>query len=126
MQGRRIARLVLCAPLLLAGAAQGKSTLECYINPATRAATCIDPAKATVNGDLRASPLFTGGPNQVDATPYYIVVNCKKDIVTLQDRKGVNFAGDKAGATDAVRSLSKWLCEVPKPRQDKKLQQFGG
>lgn len=117
--------LVISLLVLIPCAASAKDTLECYVNPATRAATCIDTAKATVNGDLRASPLFSGGASEVHATSFTIVANCKKDIVTLQDRQGVNFAGDQAGATEAVKALSQWLCRVPKPKVDKRLAQFG-
>ena len=98
--------------------------LSCYEEPGTRKHTCINEKAVTANGDTRAAPIYSGGPNGVNKTNYTIVTNCAKQISTLQDRQGVNFAGGFNSATPALRSLSQWICEVKKPRIDTKLRQF--
>lgn len=105
-------------------AVYAKNSLACYEEPGTRKEMCIDEAAVRVNGDTRASPLYTGGPNGVRRTSYTVVVNCAKGIMTLQDRDGVNFGGNYSSATPASRSLAQWTCAVSTPRKDGKLRQF--
>lgn len=116
------AALCLCIGLVPSAALANK--LECYEEPATLRNMCIQPSAARVNGDVRASPLFMGGPKEVRPTSITLLVNCKTKVTTLQDRDGTNFAGGRGNETAAVRSLSQGLCEVPKPRPDPKLRQF--
>jgi len=101
-----------------------KATLACYEEPGTRKTLCIDESAVTANGDIRASPLYSGGPNEVRKTGYIFVTNCAKKISTLQDRDGVNFAGGFSSTTSASRSLSEWACDVTRPRKDSKIKQF--
>lgn len=108
------------AALLVAAA----PALACYEAPGTRSMTCIDQAAVRVNGDVRASPLFTGGPNGVRKTSQTFVVDCKLGVSTLQDRNGVNFAGDLTSTTPLSRALSQWTCEAKQPKKDPKLRQF--
>ena len=109
---------------VLAAPASAKEKLACFEEPGTRATTCIDENAVTMNGDTRASPVYTGGPKGVRKTSYLFVTNCAKGVTTLQDRDGVNFAGGFSSSTKAARALSQWACEVKKPRKDTKLRQF--
>jgi hypothetical protein len=116
--------LCVAAASIQPSAVYAKNTLACYEEPGTRKEMCIDEAAVRVNGETRASPLFTGGPNGVRKTSYTVVVNCAKGIMTLQDQDGVNFGGNVSSATAASRSLAQWTCAVSKPRKDSKLRQF--
>lgn len=104
--------------------AVGAATLACYEEPGSRKTTCIDESAVTVNGDIRSSPLFSGGPKGVTKTSAIVLVDCKRNVMTMQDRAGVNFAGGPTTATAASRALSSWVCQAPKPRKDPKLRQF--
>ena len=98
--------------------------LECYEQPGTMTTTCIQPSAVRVNGDLRSSPIFMGGPKGVEPTSFTLVTDCAKNVSTLQDRQGKNFGGGSNTDTKALRSLASWLCAVPKPRKDSSLRQF--
>lgn len=113
------AGVLLIAPSLCAARAL------CYTEKSTREKTCIDPSAVTVNGDLRASPTLTGGPSGVSKTGLTMVVNCKNGITTLQNRSGINVAGSTNDASYALTVMSNALCEVHKPKVDKRLRQFG-
>jgi hypothetical protein len=117
-------RLALGLVAFLLGSAHAKE-LSCHVDEVTRGTMCIDESNVTANGDVRASPVFMGGPKGVDRTAFFLVVNCQRSVITLQDRKGVNFAGDKAGATKASRALSEWVCAAPRTKRDPTLRQFG-
>ena len=108
------------AALLLAAA----QALACYETPGSRVTTCIDEAAVRVNGDVRASPIYQGGPKGVRKTSQVFVVDCKAGVATIQDRTGVNSSGDSTNATAASRSLSQWLCEAKAPKKDPTLRQF--
>ena len=98
--------------------------LECYEEKGTMSTMCIEPKAVRVNGDTRSSPLYTGGPKGVRLTSIKMVTNCATKITTLQDNEGVNFAGGRGNETEALRSLSSWLCDVKNPKKDPKLRQF--
>jgi hypothetical protein len=85
---------------------------------------CIEKGAVTRNGDVRASPLYTGGPNGVTRMEFIFISNCKTGVSTLQDRQGVNFAGNFSSATPAAASLSRWMCEFKSPKTNPKLRQF--
>jgi hypothetical protein len=100
------------------------SDLECYEEPGTMANTCISTSAVRQNGDLRSSPLFSGGPREVRRTSFTIVTDCARGVSTLQDRQGKNFGGGASNSTKAIRSLSEWICAVPKPKRDGSIRQF--
>jgi hypothetical protein len=77
-----------------------------------------------MNGDVRASPLYMGGPNNVRRANFLIITNCKTTATTLQDQDGVNFSGGLASATTTSQSLSRYLCDVKNPKKNPKLHQF--
>lgn len=97
--------------------------LYCFEAPDTLKNICYVPGQVSANGDLRASPLFMGGPKSVDRTTLTIVVNCKSSVMTLQDRQGTNVQGGSAGDTRMAAELSKAMCAVKKTRADKALRQ---
>jgi hypothetical protein len=119
-----IRTVIVAITIAAANSTTAKSFSLCYSEPGTNKAFCIDEADVTVNGDTRSSALWTGGPKGVDKTPYRIVTNCKKEISTLQDSKGVNFAGGVNGQTPAIRDLSSMLCGAKPTRKDPSLRQF--
>lgn len=100
------------------------SDLECYEEPGSRKTTCINTREARANGTTRASPIYSGGPNGVKKTSFMLVADCAKGVSTLQDKQGVNFAGGSSNTTKASRSLTAWLCEIPKVKTDPSLRQF--
>lgn len=108
----------LAAPCLAA------NKLACYEEPGTRKTMCFDEARLTSNGSVRAAPLYMGGPKGVEKTSFTIITDCAKGISTLQDQKGINFAGGASNQTRAMRSLSTWMCEAKSPKADPKLRQF--
>jgi len=110
---------ILAGPCLAAGI-----PLECFEAPGTMKTMCIAPSQVRENGSVRSSPLYMGGPGGVTKTPYFVVSDCKKSVSTLQDAQGVNFAGGISSQTQAMGSLSQWICNAPKARQDPKLRQF--
>jgi hypothetical protein len=118
------ALIIVAMTIAAASSAIAKSFSLCYSEPGTNAAFCIDEADVTANGDTRSSALWTGGPKGVEKTPYRVVTNCKKEISTLQDSKGVNFAGGMNAQTPAIRDLSSMLCGAKPTRKDPSLRQF--
>lgn len=115
--------LTFCVVLMLCGYAQAAKLL-CYEEPGTLKNFCIGEDEIRANGSVRMSPLYQGGSKSVDKTPYFLLTDCAKSISTLQDAKGVNFAGGTGNETPAIRSLSKWLCEAKKVRNDPKVRQL--
>lgn len=95
----------------------------------TRAYFCIDEAAVRSgigkHSDLRASRLYTGTPQSVSDAKMNLIVSCPTRIAVLQDLRGINIGGGKTGDTDVLRTLSKWVCDQPKPKPDAKLRQFG-
>lgn len=116
--------LLLALAVGVAITAHGKQFSLCYTEPGTNKAMCIDEADVRVNGDTRASPLWTGGPKGVEKTPYIVVTNCVKNVSTLQDKLGVNFAGGTNSQTPAIRDLSAMLCGAKPTKKDPSLKQF--
>ena len=106
------------------GAALAANELQCFETPGTMQNICVEPGAVRVNGDIRSSPIYSGGPKTVNATSFVLVTNCKSNISTLQDRNGSNFAGGRSGDTPALRSLAVSVCSVAKPKFDKALRQF--
>lgn len=89
-------------------ATAGKVT--CSEDRNTRQWTCFDPQSVRSNGNLRATRLYLGGKNEIEKTPYTMVVNCKVGFVELRDRKGVVFGRDQPEKLHAVQ-LRDWICE---------------
>lgn len=117
---RRLITLTLCVTPAVVAAGE----LECYEEKGTMSTTCIEPGAVRMNGDIRSSPLYMGGPKGVNATSFMLITNCAKGVTTLQDRQGKNFAGGGSNDTPAVRTLSSSVCAVKKPRTDTSLRQF--
>lgn len=111
--------LVLVLPV-----AQAKSTLACYEAPGGREMTCIDAAAVTINGNVRAAPMYSGGPKGVTKASSIMLVDCDRQVMTLQDRRGVNFAGGDVASSRVSRALGAWICAAPTPKRDPKLRQF--
>jgi hypothetical protein len=85
---------------------------------------CIDGTHVRSNGSLRASKLYTGGPNGVESTTYTVIADCTKKIMTLQDKQGVNFGGGSFDSKPASEALSEFLCEAKKTTSDKRFVMF--
>lgn len=116
--------LSICITAIITISTYAAGTYRCYERPGTLEYSCIDPAATTVNGDLRASPLYQGGPKGVTKTALIFLADCRRGISTLQDRNGSNFAGAKSADNAGSRVLSKELCAVQSPRQDPTIRQF--
>jgi len=86
--------------------------------------TCINERSVHSNGNLRASYLFTGGPNGVTQTEYLMIADCARSVTVLQDKLGVNFGGGLFDSTKMNAALSKWLCEAKQTKPDPRLKQF--
>jgi hypothetical protein len=96
----------------------------CHEADGTLQQTCVDVANVTENGSLRAAPVYIGGPKSVDKTNFVMVADCAKQIATMQDSKGVNFAGGMSSQTAASRALTAKLCAAKPARKDSALRQF--
>jgi hypothetical protein len=96
--------------------------LDCVEEPGTLRNFCYAPSKVLANGDLRSSPLFMGGPKDVDSTTLTIVVNCKTKAMTLQNRQGVNVQAGAGSDTRLAEYLVTGMCRA-KSRSDKSLRQ---
>ena len=83
----------------------GSFTLTCYTDPRTDAMQCIDTKRVRERDGIRMTPLYTGGPNNVEATSFSVHVNCKTNVLHLKDRNGVSFAGSSGSETRATRAL---------------------
>jgi hypothetical protein len=120
-----IIRSIMTAALLsIACVSAGAKTFRaCHETPGTNAATCIDEDAIRVNGEVRAAPIWRGGPNGVSKTPYVLVTNCAKGITTAQDSDGVNFGGAMTAEMPAS-FLANTMCNASKIRKDPKLRQF--
>lgn len=110
--------------LLLVGRSGMAQAVDCYEAPGTMNNTCVDLKAVRANGDLRAAPIYSGGPKQVRATGFTLVTNCRSAVSTLQDRDGANFGGGGNNSTPAIQALSRALCGVAKPRVDGSIRQF--
>lgn len=117
-------QLLVVMAIAASHSADARTFAYCHTDDGTNKVTCIDEAAVAVNGDLRSSPIYSGGPKGVSKTPYFIVTDCAKGISTLQDARGVNFAGGTNTQTPAMRTLSDALCSVRPARKDSKLRQF--
>ena len=85
-------------------------SLYCYITKSVK-----------VNGDLRATQLYTGGPKSIDNTGYLSLVDCKIGYLELRDKKGVAFARgipEKKHVIEYVR----YVCEEKTAKQDVALR----
>lgn len=120
----RTSRLIAVLAIAFTASATARTFTHCYTEPATNKATCIDDAAVVANGDIRAAPIWQGGPKGVSKTPYFLVSDCKKRISTLQDKQGVNFAGGRNNTTPAIESLAGSLCTITPSRKDPALRQF--
>jgi hypothetical protein len=119
-----IVRQIMLAALLAVPLTAAAVQVRCYEEPGTRKHMCIDEKAVTANGDVRAAALYSGGPNAIDKTPYTVVVNCAKNVATLQDSSGVNFAGGMSSSSPAIRELASMICSASNPKKSAKLQQF--
>ena len=71
------------------------------------------------NLGIRTAPYYTGGPNGIRKTSYFIAVNCLTKALHLKDRDGVSFAGAGPNEGTAMsRDLVRYACsnEVKKKK----------
>ena len=99
-----------CAIGLFALQAASAAKLTCYQDPRTDAMQCIDAKRVKEREGIRMTPLYTGGPNNVEATSFSIHVNCGTNVFHLKDRNGVSFAGGSGSETKASRALRDRVC----------------
>lgn len=112
--------------ILVATASASAAKLDCYEEPSTRRHVCYNPAETRANGAVRSSPVYMGGPSGAKPVGANLIVNCDSLVAVLQDSKtGVNIGGGKQGQTRALDALSRWMCSLPKPAQNKNIRQFG-
>lgn len=116
-------KILLLSALLISTGSYGAS-LRCHEAPDTLINTCIAPSETRVNGDIRSSPLYMGGPKAIKKTNFTAVANCPKKILTLQDRDGSNFSGGTASSTRAAATIIFEMCSVEKPKTDKTIRMF--
>jgi hypothetical protein len=115
-----------CVPLIALCIAAGNAwatEIYCFESSRKLKNICYVPGQVTSNGDLRASPLFKGGPRDFDKASVTIVVNCKTSVISLQDRQGTNVRSAAASDSWIASELSAALCAVKKTRQDETLRQ---
>lgn len=124
LDARKSKRARSLAALLAAVCANASAAdLYCWEEPGTLRNTCVVPNKITVNGDLRASPIYMGGPKDVNPTSITLVVNCKTGWTTGQDRQGSNFTAGAASSTQMLTEQKNYLCATKNPKRDPSLRQ---
>ena len=81
---------------------------SCAENDLTHALMCFPKTDVRVNGPVRATKFYTGGPKGINDTGYTARVHCESKVMELTDRKGVAFVrnvpSEKVGL-DFVRFL---------------------
>lgn len=82
--------------------------------------TCFDPKEVRANGNLRATRLYMGGPNQIDKTPYTLFTDCEIGYFEMRDKSGVVFARDQPTKLHSVQLRDK-ICDST-PIRDKTLK----
>lgn len=96
--------------------------LACYEDDVSNAVTCYSQKSLRVNGGLASALMFTGGPKNVRATGFTIVVQCASGITHLKDRDGVSFSSGRTTDTPTLSAIAGWMCETPAlPSPRKKL-----
>ena len=116
---------ILIASLVLASPVCRAIDLTCFADEGTNKRYCTETNGIRQNGEVRGSKLYMGGPKNINATPYWLLVNCRRMVSTIQDNDGINFGG---GTLDSVpkytRHLMRDMCEAKKTKTDKSLKQF--
>ena len=78
---------------------------------------CFHNDKVRVNGQVRATPFYNGGPKDITDTGYTARVHCESQVMELTDRKGIAFMRN-VPATVEGRNFVKLLCEHQKTKKD--------
>jgi hypothetical protein len=114
-------RMFALGLLLWMGASQAiAGDFSCAENDVTHAYMCFVKTKVRVNGDVRATSFYQGGPKGVDDTGFTARVNCTSGVLELTDRKGVAFIRNvpkEQVGLDFVR----YLCEHKTLKKDPSL-----
>ena len=97
-----------------------QTPLTCAQNDVTFALMCFPTDGVRVNGDVRGTKLYQGGPNEIKATPYTVRVHCVSGALELTDKQGVAFARNVPEAQVGQDFVLK-LCGHPKVKNDPKL-----
>lgn len=117
----RFNNLTICC-LLSFGTCTGTlaGNMSCAENTVTHSYLCFHNDKVRVNGDVRSTPFYKGGPKGVDDTGYTARVHCGTRVLELTDRKGVAFVRNVP--TEQVgRDFVRHLCAHQKIIKDPKL-----
>lgn len=114
---KRIFALALC--LNAVGSFAGN--LTCSDDEDTRALYCYVTKSVRVNGSLRATELYTGGPNRIDDSGYLSVIDCEIGYLELRDKRGVTFTRAQPEKLHIVRYRD-YVCGEKSAKLDKKLK----
>ena len=115
-----LVRVLGCVVLCASSGAVLAGNLVCAQNEVTNAYMCFHKDKVRVNGPVRSTAFYKGGPKGVEDTGYTARVHCESKAIELTDRQGVAFArnipSEKIG-----RDFVRFLCEHQKVTKDTKL-----
>lgn len=90
------------------------ASLTCAEDPATNGLFCFNQKEVRLVSGIRSAPLYIGGPNGVDRSPYSVAANCDTGVLHLKDKQGVSFGGAGPGqGTTQSRQLRRLVCEAP-------------
>jgi hypothetical protein len=92
-----------------------KVDVQCAVDQRTEAHQCIALSELRESQGIRSAPLYSGGPKEINRTPYTVAVNCDTKVLHLKDRQGVSFGGGSFGAdapTKMVRDLGALICNA--------------
>lgn len=113
-------RTVIGAILLCIGTVSTAGNLTCAENDLTHAYMCFHNGKVRVNGAVRATPLYQGGPKSVDDTGFTARVHCETRVMELTDRKGVAFARNVPSERVGLDFI-RYLCTHKQAKNDPSL-----
>ena len=114
-------KTVVVAICCLMGAVAYAESLACADDENTFARYCYQPKAVRVNGDLRATQLYTGGPNSIADSGFLSVINCKVGYLEMRDRRGVAFARAMPEKKH-IKNFRDFICNEKTPKQDNNLK----
>ncbi|HEU6454132.1 MAG TPA: hypothetical protein VN201_01575, partial [Roseateles sp.] len=101
----RAGRLACAVVLVASAAAVHAVPLQCAENKTTNGLFCFAPSQLKEAAGIRTAPLYAGGPNLIERTPYTIAANCSTGVMHLKDRRGVSFGGAGEGTPQSRELL---------------------
>ena len=114
-------KLFFALALCLSAASSFARNLTYADDDDTHALYCYITKSVRVNGELRATELYTGGPNRITDSGYLSVIDCKVGYLELRDKRGVTFTRGQPEKLHIVRYRD-YVCDEKSAKLDKNLK----